>query len=201
MRICCHSLPFSWTTQSHSFLQHLITQLNHRRFCFQLMDEPASAEIDVDLHAEGVTGWGQPLLDALARACGLPAVSEVWVRHPGGEIDGPLPGGRPDRSAWRIVSDPDVTVLVRGAGSNSAPVGRSALSTPLHPTASSHGESSLGFEFPTLSEGEQNWRRVQALFLDEPCIVPRVMQEVRSIIHCFISTSLAAWLTPRSCAS
>ena len=139
------------------------------------MDEPASAEIDVDLPAE-VTGWGQPLLDVLARTCGLPTVSEVWVRDADGELEGPLPGGK---RSWRFVSEPDVTVLVRGTGSSSVSAGRSVVSTTRHPTASSH--ASLGFEFPTLTEGEQNWRRVQALFLDEPCIVPRVMQEVRSI--------------------
>lgn len=116
--------------------------LVHRRFCFQRMDERVSAQIDVDLHAEGVTGWGQPLLDVLARICGLPAVGEVWVRHPGGELEGPLPGGRPDRSAWRSISDPEVVVLVCGSGG--APAHTTAASPPRSARASSHDATSRG---------------------------------------------------------
>jgi hypothetical protein len=131
----------------------------------QLKDDPAGAEIEVTL-PPSVTGWGPALLDALAEATGLPAVVDVWVRDADGNIDGPLRSSK----RWAWITEPDVTVLVRG------PVGGGAPAPPSR-AAGGAGGAALGFELPALSEEEQNWRRVQALFLDEPCPVPRIMQQ------------------------
>jgi hypothetical protein len=41
-----------------------------------------------------------------------------------------------------------------------------------------HASSYVGAELPVLSEEERNWKRIHALFLDEPCPVPRTLQQV-----------------------
>lgn len=159
-------------------------------------DAGAVTEV-VSLHMHRVTGWGQPLLDALAAAVGLPCVGGVWVLYNDGEVEGPLPGGR---GSWRIVNEPDVTVLVtagaatrfpnpicpicqstaRGAASGAPPPpvtpAQMASSPPVSPPITAVGR--IGIELPTLTEEERNWRRIHALFLDEPCSVPRVLQQV-----------------------
>jgi hypothetical protein len=146
---------------------HPVHHLRHTR-SVQLKDDPAGAEIEVTL-PPSVTGWGPALLHTLAAATGLPAVVDVWVLDADGEIEGPL---RASKRTWAWITEPDVTVLVRG------PTGGGAPAPPSRAAARGGGAlSALGFELPALSEEEQNWRRVQALFLDEPCPVPRIMQQ------------------------
>jgi hypothetical protein len=103
----------------------------------------------------------------LADAAGLPAVVDVWVRDADGEIEGPLRGSK---LSWICITEPAVTVIVRGPTGGGAPA-------PPSRAGGGAGGAALGFELPALSEEEQNWRRVQALFLDEPCPVPRIMQQ------------------------
>jgi hypothetical protein len=168
----------------------------------RVKDDAGGAVAEVVL-GEGVTKWGQPLLDALAAAVGLPSVGAVWVLYDGGEIEGPLPGGR---GSWKIVNEPDATVLVT-AGAGPAPGARSPQPTvPASPvTPAQHAMSPLvspmpmdaaaraGIELPTPTEDERNWSRVQALFHDEPCPVPRIMQQVSTsaatCIHAGLSVS------------
>lgn len=188
----------------------------------KLKDEPAGAEAEVTLPPH-VQGWGKPLLDVLAAGVDLPSVDEVWVQYPDGDIEGPLPGGR---SSWRIINELDVVVLVRSgtphAGASAPavmpapmPGPPTVLVPPVHAASSlaaaTHAASCAGVELPTLSEEERNWKRIHALFLDEPCPVPRILQQVRLFDLLFLTlsavigaaiarTPVTASLNPMTCA-
>lgn len=157
----------------------------------KLKDEPAGAEAEVTLPPH-VQGWGKPLLDTLAAAVELPSVDEVWVQYHDGEVEGPLDPSV--RSSWRTINELDVVVLVRSgtphAGASAPavmpapmPGPPTVLVPPVHVASSldavTHAASYAGVELPTLSEEERNWKRIHALFLDEPCPVPRILQQVR----------------------
>lgn len=125
----------------------------------------ASAEVEVELPSS-VTSWGPPLLAALGAAVGVAEVAEVWVRCPDGELEGPLPGGRLSWAA--LTGDPELVALV---------VPRSR-SIPTASSAASAGLDDVDTE-EALGDGEQNWRRIQVIFADEPCPAPRILQQVR----------------------
>ena len=105
-----------------------------------------------------VTGWGDALLSELADAVGIPAVAEVWVRYSDGYEEGPLVKGR---GSWGIIKglDSGDVVLV---------VGR-----PFPATRALGGGDSR-----PLPDGEQQYKRLEQLIIQEPCVVPKLMQQV-----------------------
>mmetsp|Transcript_1004 Transcript_1004/g.2959 ORF Transcript_1004/g.2959 Transcript_1004/m.2959 type:complete len:207 (-) Transcript_1004:559-1179(-) len=124
----------------------------------------------------------------------MPAVSSVYVRSAEGNLHGPLPG---DDISWMLFTMPDVTVRVRGpVAAVTAPAppdpGPSAVGSAHRAVAAGGSEASMpGMEPPSLSVEEQNWRRVQALYLEEPCPVPRLLQQVRTLPIAWTSLSHA----------
>lgn len=143
----------------------------------QRKDAGASVGTPTGVEVDQADGW-ETLQEKLAVAVGLPAVADVWVKYPDGVIEGPLPDGR---GSWRTLSEDGISVLVSpkvvsGIFGAAAPVAR-----PARAAAAAAGGDLPGLEAPPLLEEEQNWKRIQALFLDKPCPVPRIMQQVTSI--------------------
>jgi len=135
------------------------------------------------------------LLTALGAATKIAVVATVWVRSADGEVQGPLQGGD---ISWMLVTMPGVTVLVRGpvAAAAAAPAPPDpeprGVASAYRAVVTAVGDASMpGMEPPALSAEEQNWRRVQALYLEEPCPVPRLLQQVRTLPIAWTSLSHA----------
>lgn len=106
-----------------------------------------------------VTGWGDALLSELAGAVGAPAVAEVWVRYSDGVEEGPLANGRGSWSTIKGLDPGDVVLVVK---------------RPFPATRTLGGGDSR-----PLPDGEQRYKRLEQLIIQEPCVVPQLMQKVR----------------------
>ena len=112
--------------------------------------------------------WTAEHTAAVAAAVGVHGDgARVHVLYPDGDEEELAQG----RQGWAIVSslDPEAMLIV---------------DPPVVEASAAHGP--LGVPSPffldgrgdILPEGEANWRRIMALYLEEPCPVPRIMQQV-----------------------
>ena len=115
-----------------------------------------------------ITGWGLPLLAALADAVGVPAVAEVWIRYGDDGAEERLEGG--GRAKWRVIKglEPGDVVLLVGAA---VPSSRLVVDT----FSGGAGRASSG-EAKALPAGEQRFKKLGHLIIKEP--VPQLMQKV-----------------------
>ena len=113
-----------------------------------------------------MTGWAE-LAPVLASELGLPDIGSVWIKYDSGadKLDGPYDLNRASFSIVRYT--PNITVVV-GVQTESSPMQPAAVGFLSAPAQSEQIDS----------EETQNWRRVKKLFEDEPCPVPRMLQQV-----------------------
>ena len=129
-----------------------------------------------------VTGWGGPLLLALAHAVDVPGVTEVWIRYGDDGAEEKLTGGRTSYRTLAGAEDGDVVLVVGSAV---------PLSRTLHDSGGGGGGNRArgGGEARPLPDGEQRFKRLGHLIIKEP--IPLLIQKVRPADdYC---------LRPRSC--
>ena len=143
------------------------------RVCLRSDPRPAADCSVVTLDLEAITGWGEPLLAVLAAgatshaAAAAAAVTSVWLREDDDD-DEPERLDATPKKGWKklLQMDSDKAVLLLDIEHPS--------STPLRGL----GDDNAEVEYS--SEDQQNYERLDRLFLKDPRSVVAAMQDVSS---------------------